>query len=47
MQIIRGQASKGQLPPLAEYLDAAQQRMREVAGLPGSGGGGLVGFQST
>ena len=41
-KIIRGQAAKGALPPLAEYLDAARQRLREMAGLPGSGP-----FQST
>lgn len=33
-QIIRGQA-KQSLPPLAEYLAAARQRLREMAGLPG------------
>ena len=42
-QIIRGQAGKGQLPPVGEYLDAAKQRLREMAGLQSD----LVGFQST
>lgn len=32
-KIIRGQAQKGQLPPLAEYLEAARQRLREMAGV--------------
>lgn len=36
-KIIRGQAPKGQLPPASEYLDAARQRLREMAGLPGDG----------
>ncbi|GAB4821726.1 hypothetical protein N2152v2_008772 [Parachlorella kessleri] len=31
-KIIRGKASKGQLPPLSEYLEAAQQRLKELAG---------------
>ncbi|KAL4435935.1 hypothetical protein ABPG77_000697 [Micractinium sp. CCAP 211/92] len=35
-KIIRGQAPKGQLPPASEYLDAARQRLREMAGLPDS-----------
>lgn len=43
-QIIRGQAQKGQLPPLIEYLEAARQRLRELAGLPD---GDLGGYQST
>ncbi|KAL4458849.1 hypothetical protein ABPG75_013714 [Micractinium tetrahymenae] len=34
-KIIRGQAPKGQLPPASEYLEAARQRLREMAGLPG------------
>lgn len=34
-KIIRGKAPKGQLPPVAEYLEAARQRLREMAGLPG------------
>lgn len=37
LQIIRGQAPKGKLPPASEYLDAARQRLREMAGLPGDG----------
>lgn len=44
MQIIRGQAQKGQLPPLSEYLEAARQRLRELAGLPDSETGG---YQTT
>lgn len=34
VQIIRGKAPKGKLPPLQEYLDAAQQRLREMGGRP-------------
>ena len=30
--IIRGQAAHGQLPPLAEYLSAAEQRLLEARG---------------
>lgn len=45
-QIIRGQARKGQLPPLGEYLQAAQQRLRELAGLPGDLPPG-AGYEST
>ena len=44
-KIIRGQAQRGQLPPLGEYLQAAQQRLRELAGLPD--GSGLGGYQTT
>jgi len=44
VQIIRGQAQKGQLPPLGEYLEAARQRLRELAGLPDSEPGG---YQTT
>lgn len=43
-KIIRGKAPKGQLPPVTEYLLAAGQRLRELAGLPGDG---LPGLQST
>jgi hypothetical protein len=32
LQIIRGKATKGQLPPLSDYLEAAKQRLRELAG---------------
>ena len=43
-QIIRGQAQQGKLPPLSEYLEAARQRLRELAGLPD---GDVGGYQST
>ncbi|PRW59773.1 cell division cycle 48-like protein [Chlorella sorokiniana] len=43
-KIIRGQAQKGQLPPLREYLEAASQRLRELAGLPD---GDIGSYQTT
>lgn len=43
-QIIRGKVQKGQLPPLSEYLEAARQRLRELAGLPDGDPGG---YQTT
>lgn len=43
-QIIRNKAQKGQLPPLSEYLEAARQRLRELAGLPDGDPGG---YQTT
>lgn len=36
VQIIRGKAKKGQLPPLSEYLEGAQQRLKEMAGAGGA-----------
>jgi hypothetical protein len=42
-QIIRGKA-KQSLPPVAVYLSAARQRLREIAGLPGDD---LTKLQST
>ena len=42
-QIIRGKAAKGKLPPVGEYLNAARQRLREMAGIQGD----ALGLQST
>jgi SpoVK/Ycf46/Vps4 family AAA+-type ATPase len=42
-KIIRGKA-KQSLPPVAVYLSAARQRLREIAGLPGDD---LTKLQST